>query len=50
MNSAGFGSFGNFHELDLDTEAREIRLNVLAVVRLTHAAAGGMVGRGRGRS
>ena len=48
VNNAGFGSFGNFHELDLDTEDREIRLNVLAVVRLTHAAAGGMVARGRG--
>jgi len=48
VNSAGFGSFGNFHELDLDTEDREVRLNVLAVVRLTHAAAGGMVARGRG--
>jgi short-subunit dehydrogenase len=48
INNAGFGSFGNFHELDVDTEDREVRLNVLAVVRLTHAAAGGMVARGRG--
>ena len=48
INNAGFGTFGNFHELDLDTEDREVRLNVLAVVRLTHAAAGGMVERGRG--
>ena len=42
----GFGTFGNFHELDVDTEDREIQLNVLALVRLTHAAAGGMVERG----
>jgi short-subunit dehydrogenase len=35
-------------ELDVDGEDREIRLNVTALVRLTHAALGGMVGRGRG--
>ncbi len=48
VNNAGFGTFGNFHELDLDAEDRQIRLNVLALVRLTHAAAKGMVERGRG--
>jgi short-subunit dehydrogenase len=48
VNNAGFGTFGNFHELDIDVEDREIRLNVLTVVRLTHAAARGMVQRGRG--
>jgi short-subunit dehydrogenase len=48
VNNAGFGTFGNFYELDIDTEEREIRLNVLALVRLTHAAARGMVERGRG--
>jgi hypothetical protein len=48
VNNAGFGTFGRFHELDLDTEDREIRLNVLAVVRLTHAAARAMAARGRG--
>ena len=39
MNNAGFGTFGPFHTLDLDTETREIQLNVVALVRLTHAAA-----------
>jgi short-subunit dehydrogenase len=48
VNNAGFGTFGNFHELDIETEDKEIRLNVLAVVRLTHAAARAMAGRGRG--
>jgi hypothetical protein len=48
INNAGFGTFGNFHELDADTEEREIRVNVVAVSRLTHAAARGMVARGRG--
>jgi short-subunit dehydrogenase len=48
VNNAGFGSFGEFHTLDLDTEVREIQLNVVALVRLTHAAAHGMVARGQG--
>jgi hypothetical protein len=48
VNNAGFGTFGSFYELDLDTEVREIALNVVALVRLTHAAAGAMVARGRG--
>jgi len=48
VNNAGFGSFGAFHELDLETEIREIQLNVVALVRLTHAAASEMVPRGSG--
>jgi hypothetical protein len=48
VNNAGFGTFGPFHTLDLDTEIREINLNVIALVRLTHAAAAAMVERGRG--
>jgi short-subunit dehydrogenase len=48
VNNAGFGTYGPFVELDVDGEDREVRLNVLAVVRLTHAAARAMVGRGRG--
>src|SRR5439155_15475602 len=48
VNNAGFGSFGAFHTLDLDGEIREIQLNVVALVRLTHAAASEMVPRGRG--
>ena len=48
VNNAGFGSFGPFHTLDLANEVREIQLNVVALVRLTHAAAGEMVARGHG--
>jgi short-subunit dehydrogenase len=48
VNNAGFGTFGRFHELPLDEEEREIRLNVLALVRLAHAAAQSMAARGHG--
>ena len=48
VNNAGFGTNGRLHELDRDTEAREVNLNVVALVRLTHAALGPMVERGRG--
>jgi short-subunit dehydrogenase len=48
VNNAGFGTSGRFWELDVDTEEREVRLNVLALVRLTHAALGPMVRRSRG--
>jgi len=48
VNNAGFGSFGPFHTLDLDGEVREIALNVVALVRLTHAAVVQMVPRGKG--
>jgi short-subunit dehydrogenase len=48
VNNAGFGSFGSFHELDIENEEQQIRLNIVALVRLTHAASRGMVERGRG--
>src|SRR5262249_17483207 len=48
VNNAGYGTNGLLHELDLDTETREIGLNVVALVRLTHAALGAMVARGNG--
>jgi short-subunit dehydrogenase len=48
INNAGFGTFGKFYELDLDTEMRELKLNVGALVRLTHAAAAAMAERGSG--
>jgi short-subunit dehydrogenase len=48
VNNAGFGTFGKLWELQRDVEEREIRLNVVAVTRLTHAALPGMVERGRG--
>lgn len=37
VNNAGFGTTGTFSELDLEREMAEIELNVLALVRLTHA-------------
>ncbi|HEX6424455.1 MAG TPA: SDR family oxidoreductase [Acidimicrobiales bacterium] len=48
VNNAGFGTYGDLADLDVDTESREIAVNVTAVVRLTHAALQGMVRRGRG--
>ena len=48
VNNAGFGTNGKFPDLDLDTETREINLNVVALVRLTHAALAPMVARGSG--
>lgn len=48
VNNAGFGTAGRFAELEVDLEEDEIRLNVLALVRLTRAALPGMVTRGRG--
>lgn len=48
VNNAGFGTYGDFAALDRSGETREIGVNVTAVVRLTHAALGGMLARGRG--
>jgi hypothetical protein len=48
VNNAGFGTSGLFHELPVEDEVAEINLNVIALVRLTRAALGPMVGRGRG--
>jgi len=48
VNNAGFGTTGSFLELPIEGEVAEIRLNVLALVQLTHAALGPMVARGRG--
>ncbi len=48
VNNAGFGTAGWFSDLPLARELAEIDLNVVAVVRLTHAALGPMRSRGRG--
>ncbi len=48
VNNAGFGTFGKLYELRRDVEEREIRLNVMAVMRLCHAVLPGMVQRARG--
>ena len=48
INNAGFGTAGPFHTLDVDREEQMIQLNITALMRLTHAALGGMLERGRG--
>jgi hypothetical protein len=48
VNNAGVGSGGAFDGLPVEPEMAEIRLNVLALVRLTHAALQPMVAAGHG--
>ncbi len=48
VNNAGFGTSGPFVALPRDRELEQIRVNVVAPVRLTHAALPGMLDRGRG--
>ena len=48
VNNAGFGTTGRFAEMDPDLEEGEIRLNVVALSRLTRAALPGMIARGTG--
>lgn len=48
VNSAGFVTVGCFDALDPDREEAEIRLNVLALTRLTRTALPAMLSRGGG--
>ncbi len=48
VNSAGFGAFGRFEELDLDRQVELLRVNVQALVCLTYACLPGMLKRGSG--
>ena len=48
VNNAGFGTSGNFFELDAERLDREVQLNVAALTRISRAALGVMVPRGRG--
>ena len=48
VNNAGVGTTGTFHELPRAGEADEVRVNVLALLRLTHAALQTMVTSARG--
>jgi short-subunit dehydrogenase len=48
VNNAGFGTVGAFAKLETDREEQQIRLNVVALVRLTRAALPGMLARKRG--
>lgn len=48
VNNAGFGTSGEFSELDPERLAREVALNVGALTQISRAALGAMVPRGRG--
>jgi short-subunit dehydrogenase len=48
VNNAGFGTMGPFAQLPVEAEEREIRLNVIALVRLTRSVLPGMLERRRG--
>lgn len=48
VNNAGLGNPGAFDEVDRDDEEHLLRLNVRAVLRLTHAALPAMLERGSG--
>ncbi|MDQ1083504.1 MULTISPECIES: SDR family oxidoreductase [Microbacterium] len=49
VNNAGFGLDLGFERNAIDDEVRHLRLHVEAAMRLTHAALGPMLARGRGR-
>lgn len=48
VNNAGLGVFENFLETTFEKQARQVDLNVRAVMALTHALAPGMVARRHG--
>lgn len=48
VNNAGFGTYGRFADLPVDDEVREVNVNVVALLRLAHAAFGAMRDRGHG--
>jgi len=48
VNNAGFGTYGRFHDLPTDDDHKEIMLNVVALVRLTHLFLPAMARRGDG--
>jgi uncharacterized protein len=48
VNNAGFGTYGRFVDLDVEGEQREVAVNVVALMRLTHAALAPMLARNRG--
>ena len=48
VNAAGLAHFGQFAELERDQSEPLVRVNIFALMRLTQAALGGMVSRGRG--
>ncbi len=49
VNNAGFGDTGYFHDRPWQLQQEMLNLNILALSRLTHVCAQGMVQRGFGR-
>lgn len=49
VNNAGFGTFGRFHEIDVDDNVDLVRLNIAALTHLTGLFLPAMVERRRGR-
>lgn len=49
INNAGYGLFGDFTEQPLERTLDMLQLNMLSLTELTHAFAGDMKRRGRGR-
>jgi short-subunit dehydrogenase len=48
VNAAGLARFGNFAESEPEQAELHVRVNVLALMRLTHAVLPGMIARGSG--
>lgn len=48
VNNAGFGTSGPFAELDREADEQEVRVNIVALLRLTHAAIDAFQRRGHG--
>ena len=48
VNNAGYGTAGNFAEVDIQGQADMIQVHVVAAVRLARAALPGMIARGTG--
>ncbi|PQV63528.1 hypothetical protein B1R32_11189 [Abditibacterium utsteinense] len=49
VNNAGFGTFGNFWEMDIKRESALVAVNIMTPMLLTRLFLPGMVKRGRGR-
>jgi len=48
INNAGFGTFGNFAEIEFQTQLDMLHVHVTATIQLTRTALDGMIPRGRG--
>jgi short-subunit dehydrogenase len=48
VNNAGFGTQGNFWDVDLESQDRMVRVHILAPLRLTYAVLPGMLARRKG--